>query len=305
MMYIKQYFFGLTFVAFLLIGCAGGDAVPSESDLQATVDAAVEATTESLSGPTFTPIPSATAEVESSAPDPDTEVATNEEVNEEEAEPATPTPVPTVTNTPDPTPTATPSEPFIRSELNNGSARYELPIEGFAITLPADWIVANLTESAEDTEQAELEKILGSALFRNLVESGIKFYAINWSEPSRSSISPANINMAAKSASGASSIDELGSTTIGQLVYELDLVEDEIGQSTETIGDLPAFRLDYFREIRTPTGDSVELQIVQYLLMANDTDYTITITLPAELAPTLLPDAEAAIQEMEFYTAGE
>ena len=73
----------------------------------------------------------------------------------------------------------------------------------------------------------------------------------------------------------------------------------------DLVGDLPAFRIDYFWEIRTPTGDPIELQIVQYLVTVNSTDYTITITLPAELAPTLLPDTESAIQEMSFYTISE
>ena len=307
MMYLKQYFLWLTIVATLfVVGCAGGESAPSESDLQATVDAAVEATTESLNAPTFTPIPTvADAISETETESDDSADVSDGNTAEEAVEPPTQTPVPTVTNTPEPSPTPTPSDPFIRSELDDGSARYELPVEGFGITLPADWLVANLTESAEGTDQAELEAILGSALFRNLVESGIKFYALNWSEASRGSVSPANINMAAKPASGANSIDELGSAAIEQLAYELDLFADEIGQSTTSIGDLPAFRIDYFWEIRTPTGDSVELQIVQYLVTTNGTDYTITVTLPAELAPTLLPDAESAIQGMNFYAAGE
>lgn len=307
MMYLKQSYLWLTFVAVLLVACAGSESVPSESDLQATVDAAVEATTESLNSPTFTPIPTVAAESSETEAEQDEAADTNAGVDIEEiAEPPTQTPIPTVTNTPEPTATPIPADPFIRSELDDGSVRYELPLEGFGMTLPSDWLVANLTESAENEQQTEIEEVLGSAQFRNLVASGLKFYAINLSETSKGAISPANINIASEPLGNVTSVQEIGTATVEKLVYDLNLFEDEISQSSGTIGDLQVERLDYFQEIATPRlQEKVTLQFIQYIAIANDTIYRIVISLPADLAPTLLPDAEAAIQEMNFYATGE
>lgn len=307
MISIKKYFIWMTPLFLLLVSCAEGGTL-SESDLQATVDAAVEAaveaTTESHSVPTFTPIPTLAPENIEPTVSSAEEAAENEAAAvESESPPATSTATPLPTETHTPEPTATPSAPFVRSELADGAVRYELSAAQLGITLPADWLVADLTETAEDTTQTELKEILGSALFRNLVDAGVQFYAINWSEPSKSSLSPANINIATKSADGVSTAKALEAATVEHLAYELDVSPDDIGQSAATVSGLPAVRLDYFWEITTPKGDGVALQIVQYLLVVNDTAYTITITLPADLAPSLLPDAETAVQDMTFYAA--
>ncbi|MFK7801866.1 MAG: hypothetical protein AB8G95_09560 [Anaerolineae bacterium] len=284
------------------MGCGSNSASPSDTQLQSTVDTAVQATTDALNAPTSTPtvVPSATP-----LPDENSETEASEAVAEtavdEESEPPTPTPIPTITNTPTPAPTATPEAPFIKTEQDDGSVRYDLPFEGFALTLPSDWLVADLTENIESSTPSELEQIMGSRLFQGLVGSGLKFYGLNWSEASRSSGNPANINIAELPANGVTSVNDFGTETITRLTYEFELETEEISQTETTVGGLPAIRLDYFREAQSPTGTKTNLQGVQYIVLVNDKIYTIVITMPADLAPSLLPDTEAAVQNIDFY----
>jgi hypothetical protein len=306
MINFKKYPFGLSFVllftSLTIVSCASNGTSISDADIQATVNAAVQATTESLEQPlsTLTPIPAATTALTA----PIEEAVAAESSGSEELDESTipPTETATATETPLPPATSTPELAFYQVDQADGTIRYELTADRFGITLPADWLVADLTETADSSGQSELEEILGSSLFQGLVASGLKFYAINWSAASQSSPSPANINMAVQPADGITSLSEFGPLAVEQLIYQFDLSPDEVGQSSITISDLPALRVDYFREIQTPTGDQINLQVVQYIVIVNDTIYRIIITLPAELAPALLPDAESAVQNMTFYS---
>ncbi|MEM8859706.1 MAG: hypothetical protein AAGD96_15375 [Chloroflexota bacterium] len=279
-MKLKQFSLSIGLALIVLSGCSNDET--AEENLQATVDAAVQATTEVLSPPTFTPVPTVTPSLTPTE------------------EPGTPTPTPTATSIPTETPTPTPELPFYQNELEDGSVHYELPFEGFGMTLPSDWVVIDVSQTTETPEQAEVQNLLGSGLFQNLIRSGVKFYAINWSEPSRSSVSPANINITTQPAEGVESLEGFGTAAVNQLVFQFDLFPEDISQTAASIGENPALRLDYFWDLSTPTGEEVNLQVVQHILIVNDQIFIITVTIPSELSASLLPDAESAVQQMTF-----
>ena len=281
-MKLKLFFFLTGLALVVLVGCGGKDEM-SEGDIQATVDAAVQATTIALAPPTFTPVPTVT-------PNPTvTEV------------PGTATPTPTATPTSTPTPTPTPELPFYKNDQEDGTSEYFLPFDGFSMRLPSDWVVIDTTLTTDTPEQQEIQNVLGSRVFQGLIDTGVKFYAINWSEPSRTSASPANINITTQPAEGATSLDGFGTAAVDQLVFQFDLLREDIGLTPTSIGENPAVRLDYFWNLTTPTGLEANLQVVQHITISDDQIFIITITIPSELSATLLPEAEAAVQQMSFF----
>lgn len=264
----------------VLVGCSGE---MSEDEIQATVDAAVQATTVALAPPTFTPVPTVT-------PSPTATEA-----------PGTATPTPTATATSTPLPSPTPELPFYKNDQEDGTSEYVLPFSGFGMTLPSDWVVIDTTFTTDTPEQQEIQTVLGSRAFQGLIDTGVKFYAINWSEPSRTSISPANINITTQPAEGATSLDGFGTAAVDQLVFQFDLLREDIGLTPTNIGVNPALRLDYFWNLTTPTGLETSLQVVQHITIIDDQIFIITITIPSELSATLLPEAETAVQQMSFF----
>lgn len=283
----------LTFL--ILSGCGETDEI-TEADIQATVDAAVAGTTVALAPPTFTPIPTITSIPEES--DASTDQSDQTQTDDTGAEDSAETPEPTAT--PAPPPTDTPSVPFIRTELDNGSIRYDQPLDGFALTLSDEWVVADIYQITNSADQKQLEELMGSGIFRNLVASGIKFYAINLSQPSLDSLSPININIA-KVPSNGLALETAAAQYADDIAYQLDLFRSEIAQSGSSLGETPTERLEYTIAQVNPLEREFSLQLVQHLVQQGDELLLITITIPTELATDYLPSAETALQTLEVY----
>lgn len=278
---------------FVAAGCGNNDASLTEADIQATVNAAVAATTEALAPPTFTPIPTITTEGSGDG--------TEAEEGEQLAESPTETPAPPPTDTPEPTETPLPDLPLVLTDLGDGRTRYDMPFDRFSVSLPSDWVVVDIQQVTDSPDQAKVEELLGSGIFRNLVASGVKFYAINWSEPSLASINPANINISTQPADGAASIDEVGVNFFSLLTYQFEIEPETITQENVTISGFPAIRYEYLWNQVNPVGAAIDLQIVQHIILVNETVYVSTISIPSELSETLLPTAENAVNQIEFY----
>ena len=284
----------MALLCFVAAGCGNNDASLSEADIQATVNAAVAATTEALAPPTFTPIPTITTEGDEAS------VAETSEESGQVAEP-TATPVPPPTETPEPTETPLPELPLVITDLGDGNTRYDMPFDQFAVLLPNDWVVVDIQQVTDSPDQAKVEELLGSGIFRNLVESGVKFYAINWSDASLAAINPANINISTQPAGGVSSIEEFGVDFFNLLTYQFQIEPEAISQTTAALSGYPAVRFDYAWNHVNPVGTAVDLQIVQHVVLVGETIYVSTISIPSELSETLLPAAENAVQQIEFY----
>ncbi len=281
-----------TLLVLFLAGCANDSAL-SEADIQATVNAAVQATTVALAPPTFTPIPTLTPVTEAG----ETAAGGETETNSADAEPtATPSP----TNTPEPTLTPTPDVPFVRTDLGDGSTRYDMPLDGFGVSLPNDWIVADIYQVTDSADQRQLEELMGSGIFRNLVQAGVKFYALNTSSASLDSISPININISSIPTE-ASTLEAAVEEWVNQVTYQLELFPEELIQTPSSLGQAPTVRLDYTFQQANPLDRDVSLQFVQHVVQSGDELLLISITSPVEIAGDFIPAAEAALQSIEFY----
>lgn len=237
-----------------LAGCTGQPT----PDIEATVAAAVAATLTAI--PTPTPIPTPTIEP--------TE---------------TPIPKPTATPTPEPLPS------IVETKLDNGEVLYQLPAEGFSMTLPPDWHVvdmntkdaAELFEIMSDNEQ--LKAIYSDAYFQQLAVSGIEFYAMNVGEDSLKGMIPATINVFQQNLRSEPTLEQFVDSNISQLQEFFNLTS-EIEQETVTFGDKEAIRLTYVAANVDPYGRTIMAKNSQYLLLDGSTAYVITLFMPEELA---------------------
>lgn len=273
------FFFG---VMWLLAACGG----LSEADTQATIAAGIALT--QTAAPTHTPLPTDTP-----PPTPtETPLPTD-----------TPTPPATATAAPTDTPeaTATAVSNMIRTPLDDGGTLFELPEEGFSIALPDRWEVFDLGNDdiaamfdAMGGQNEGLELFFSNANVQNLVAVGMKLYAINLEAASLSNASPASINILKQDLPISFTLSEYAEINVTQIEQIFTLTSD-LQQETVMLGDLEAVKLTYSVELVNPLGVEIENLNVQYLLLADQTAYVITVAMATDLAEELLaPAVEAA-----------
>lgn len=266
----------LPIVLVIVTGCV---VIQPTVDLEATVAAAVAATLTAI--PTPTPIPTDTP---TSTPIP------------------TETPTPQPTDTPTSTLTPTPASGMIQSELANGDILYELPAEGFSITLPEAWEAVDLDKiflaeilGAMGEQNESLKGLFTNEFFQNLAAAGIKFYAINLSSESIGGIAPATINIIRQELPFDSTLDVYTSLNVTQLDQFFDLTS-EIEQKQVMLGEAEAVKLSYTANIVDPLGRSIEVANTQYLLVDGSLAYVVTLSMPADLADQLLQPSIAIVE---------
>ena len=264
-------------------------ACGNQPDVEATIAAGISMT--QTSEPTDTPIPSAT-------PLP-TETAT---------------PVPT--DTPEPTPTPAPTETAVstttasltETEQDDGTILYELPNEGYAIALPEEWEVVDLSEGffseifdalAEQNES--LPSVWTNETFQSLVAAGIKFYAINFKDESVSNLVPATISVVKEELNIDIDLVQYSDLAVNQLELLLPLSTD-ITQEATRLGEYRSIKLSYELELNNPIGVPSTSVNNQYIILEGNTAYIVTVGMGVELADDLLPTANEAVQFSRLLT---
>lgn len=289
---MKKLGFILFALIFLLIGCGG----EPEIDTEATIAAGIALT--QTAAPTQTPIPTNTPEPTDTPAPTDTPEPTATFT-------AVPTDTPEPTNTPEPTPTEEPTavSGIIQTEQKDGTTLYELPEVGVAMALPKAWQVIDLT--AEDIsflfdtmgEQNEsVSDLFTNDFFQNLVAAGIKFYAIDLSDASIFSDSPASINIATETLRADFTIEEYSRLVMAQLAQLLGVDIEAIEVEPVIIDNREAVKLSYLLTLTTPLGVEVENLNTQILVMEDNVVYVVTLGMEASLADDLLEPALEAVQ---------
>jgi hypothetical protein len=266
-------------------GCTGGQTAPPPN-IEATVAAAIAAT--QTAQPTNTALPAPT---DTSTPEP------------------TATPIPTDTPTPEPTATPTAQASIIESTvLDSGWIRYEDAADKFAIALPPVWQPLNLNAVAlEDAlgvvgeQMPEFGQLFSNQLLRNLVASGIKFYALDLSPESVAAGIPASINILRTDLGVEFPLDSYVALNVRQVEGIADPAVPLVHQRV-TLGEggVEAEELQYQMNLPSASGEPTPATLLQYLIIDKSIVYVITISTPPEVAEANLPLMKEIAQTLEL-----
>lgn len=278
---MPRYFLIVFFAWVVLVGCGRNDPIPAATPISSV--ATDEPQLVVTDTPTATAV--ATEAVDMPTPLPPTAAPT---------EPAA-TPVPTDTPIPTETPTPEPTAALVTSTLESGWIRYELPGEGFAITLPPRWRPVDLTPDmlavnlqAIRDENPGIRGLISDQMLRGQILSGLTFYAVHAAPETYIYDTPANLNLVKL----VLQIDISLETYIQQKLRQIELQvirNTPIRHERVMLGNVEAAKFAYDREITGTTGEFISVHIIQYLILDGRTSYVITLTAPRPLTETYVP----------------
>ena len=225
---------------------------------------------------------------------------------------ATPTPTETPTSTPTATPTLRPAatdkptqtpapEPagVITSTLGNEWVLYELPEEGFAITLPPEWLQIPMDpETFENAltiageQNPYVKEMLNSEMLSGLIASGLKFYGMDLSPESLESGFLTNINVL-KIDMGFKIPFEMYVAVSLEQIKTIATPETSIDHQTVELSNLDAEKLTYEMEQVGLAGTPIQVAVTQYLILDGSTSYVITLIASTSVIDTYAPTFEA------------
>ncbi len=245
-------------ISILLFSACDSGSSPSTSDLDATLEIALEETI--AAQPTET------------APLPPTKTSTN-------------TPVPTSTKVPTLPPTLAGTDEvksFTVETLDDGNLHYSYKDAGFSVSLPHNW--EHLDLSADDLDQIwsyanetnpQLGEIYSSTYLRSLAAAGIKFMAVDTSVDSLSAGIPTSMNILVSDLPIEISLDDYVDVNIQQLRTLLgeNLL---ITQERVPISNTEAEKITYELEINDVFGKSHIVVFNQFLMLQGKTQYVLT-----------------------------
>jgi len=245
-------------ISILLCSACDSGSSPSTSDLDATLEIALEQTI--AAQPTET------------APLPPTKTSTN-------------TPLPTSTNVPTLTPAPTIADEvksFTVEILDDGFLHYSYKDAGFSVSLPDNW--EHLDLSAGDLDQIlsyanetnpQLGDIYSSTYLRSLAAAGIKFMAVDTSVDSLSAGIPTSVNILVSELPIEIAFDDYIEINIQQLRNMLseNLL---IRQERVPISITEAEKITYELEMNDVFGKSHMVVFNQFLMLQGKTQYVLT-----------------------------
>ncbi|MGB8644249.1 MAG: hypothetical protein WCF84_03375 [Anaerolineae bacterium] len=202
---------------------------------------------------------------------------------------------PTVTNTPTvtstPTPTAAPrvavtipanAEVVITSTLVSGWTQYQVQSAGFAIALPPGWQRIDLSAQSLDVAlggislpNTNIQAMLSNQNLRKLFASGVRFYALDTSPTSLSTLPPTSANVL-KLNVGSFSLDTVVQLTLTQLKSMAD-PSVPLTHRSVTLANIQAERLEYASKVTMFNGETQLVHVIQYVMMDGPNEYVVTL----------------------------
>ncbi len=255
---MKTRLFVSIMISILLCSACDSGSSPSTSDLDATLEIALEQTI--AAQPTET------------APLPPTKTPTITPL-------PTSTKIPTLTHTPAATDEV---KSFTVETLDDGYSHYSYKDAGFSVSLPHNW--EHLDLSADDLDQIlsyanetnpQLGDIYSSAYLRSLAAAGIKFMAIDTSVDSLSAGIPTSVNILVSDLPIEIAFDDYVEINIQQLRTMLgeNLL---ITQERVPISFTEAEKITYELEMNDVFGKSHIVVFNQFLILQGKTQYVLT-----------------------------
>jgi hypothetical protein len=278
---MPRYYLIVFFACLVLVGCGRNDPLPAATPTSPVIvdDSPVVVDN--------TPMATAAA----------TEVVDTPTPVAAESTPTQPAATPVSTNTPLPTetPTPEPTAALVTTTLDSGWIRYELPGEGFAMTLPPRWRPVDLTpetlaatlQTIQD-ENPGIRGLISDQMLRGQILSGLTFYAIHAAPETYIYDTPTNLNVVKL----VLQIDITLETYVQQKLRQIELQvirNTPIRHERVMLGNVEAEKFAYDREITGTTGEFISVHIIQYLILDGRTSYVITLTAPRPLTDTYVP----------------
>ncbi len=197
------------------------------------------------------------------------------------------TPLPTRTPTSAARPTQAPSggaSVVITQTLDTGWTLYELPDDGFGIAIPPTWFYLALDPQQFERalaligEQNPQWSEMFSGQARNLIASGLKFYALDLSGSFQAGL-PASVNVVRAEIPFKLTLDAFVTLSIKQLEA---LVGSgvEIAHQRVQLYQTDAEEIEYQMELPGPAGKPVSQYLLQYLVLDGQTAYVLTLGCP-------------------------
>ena len=212
---------------------------------------------------------------------------------------ATPTPAPTNTPTPMPEPTAGTSDAgvvlppvdldFITLTLDSGWDLYELPGEGFSISLPPGWAPVDMNAEglssmldAIGEQNPQLGGFLGSQALTDMVAEGMVFYALDLDPQALELGMPASVNVLEMETGIALPLDVIVPLTLSQL-EGLALPEVPITNERLDLEGLEAELIRYVGDFSSVTGGTLTVSFTQFVIPIGGKLYVISLSAPLDL----------------------
>lgn len=160
---------------------------------------------------------------------------------------------------------------------------------GFVIDIPQSWEVLELTEAAlnsgldivaESNEQ--LSGFMGSEQMRQMVESGMKLYAIDLSEAARGFTLPPNVNVLVIDTGVTGSVEFVERMNLAQI----EQIADEsyaLTHSRVEVGSRDGIRFQYMTPYALGFGEPQDTVLQQLLVIDGSTQFIVTIGVPLEI----------------------
>jgi hypothetical protein len=210
--------------------------------------------------------------------------------------PATLTPRATSTRTATPGPTQT---------IAPGWKLYSVPKDGYAMALPNSWVYQELDAATIDQMVATLKK-QNSPLTqvletqgKQLIASGIRFYAIDGAAGSTMGGIATNCNIIRHTETQVYSLDYAVTSSINALEGQSMVVKPITHRRVQLpVGE--AEQLRYALNLTLANNQTIKTPITQYLVMRGKDSYIITFTTHSSLDAKYLPTFESIIKTFRF-----
>lgn len=224
--------------------------------------------------------------------------------------PATNTPRPT--DTPRPASTRTPAsavapasapvaaatpapEVVLTSTVESGWVLYQMTTSRFALALPPGWQRLDLSPDGLQTSAAivgdlnpKFASVVSSQALRQMVASGVKFYAMDVTPQGLAGRFPASVNVMKMDAGVALPLDSLVPAMLSQIQAMAD-ADVPVTHRRLAFNGVQAEEFKYTVTMAIPMGEPVRLVTSQYMIMDGTMVYAVTLGAPREVSDTYDP----------------
>lgn len=213
----------------------------------------------------------------------------------------TPVPVPTATPTATPSPTLRPTP----TPSPSGPVRYDRSGDGYALSLPASWLVLDLSAGDLDalvTQLGQTQPQLAGFLRAYLGLTGGRGFSLLGLDLAPERLTgglPPNVNVVVQPSLGLS-LDFFAQITVGAL-QRLPGISGPVQQERVALPAGEAFKASYGVSAGPP-GAEVRTAVVHYLIVSGGRAYVVTFTTREEDLARDSPVFDAIVRSLELVT---
>jgi hypothetical protein len=200
---------------------------------------------------------------------------------------------------------ATPVPTSVVVVVPNGWREYQMPTEGFALSVPISWQQLPVkSQELEATLQTiresnpELADTLG-ANASALLQNGVKFWAFDLNPETQQAGFATNVTLTRQQLPNPVSFDAFVSINLNQL-NELKTRNSEIVNERTLIGGQPAQRVRYLLTLNRDSDAPITAAITQYLVLNGRNAFVLTYATRTDLAAKYQSTFDQSASSLRF-----